>query len=106
MTLRVKRTKKQELTEQLAIEKAVRLGIIACFINLVAQHARVVGGDKTRAIADIQAALSKTVSSLKVNATDATGADAQISEFIQASVQKILESICRDALKQLSKPVH
>ena len=99
-------TKKQELVEQLAIESAVRLGLIACFINLVAQHARVTGGDNpTKALADIHSAMRNTVASLKVNAKDAAGGSPDISDFIQQNVNKMLDRAFQDAQKQLSKQV-
>ena len=102
----MKLTKKQELTQQLALETAVRLGLIACLRELIVQHAKVVGGDQTKAIGDIQFALTNTISSLKVNAKDEAGGSPDISAFIQKNVQKMIDRVCKDALARSSKAVH
>jgi hypothetical protein len=99
-------TKKQQLAEQLALEKAVRLGVISCLINLIVEHARVVGGDQTKALNDIKRALKNTASSLKVNAKDDAGGDVDISDFVQLNVAKLVESAINDAQKRLGKSVH
>jgi hypothetical protein len=100
-------TKKQQLAEQLALENAVRLGLCACMINLVAEHARVTGGnDPIKALANIKAAMNNTASSLKVNAKDDTGRPVDISDFIQRNVSGLLDQVFVDAQKQLSKSVH
>lgn len=99
-------TKEEELTQQLALETAVRLGLCACLINLVAEHAKVKGGDPSKALAAIETALKNTVSTLKVSAKDAGGGAPDISEFIRQNVNKILDQVFRDAKKQLSKSVH
>jgi hypothetical protein len=104
--MKMRLTKKQELTEQLALEKAVRLGLCACFINLVCEHARIVGGNQSTALADIETAMKNTASSLKVNAKDAAGDNVEISDIIQQNVTKMIEQIIRDAKKRLLKPVH
>ena len=54
-------TKEEQLVEQLALEKGVRMGICACLTNLVVEHAKVVGGDQSKALATIRAALDNTV---------------------------------------------
>jgi hypothetical protein len=107
MATRRAMTKKEQLTEQLALETAIRLGLVACFINLVAQHARVIGGDNpSKALGEIQSAMRHTVSSLKVNAKDAGGGSPDISDFVQRNVNKMLDQAFLDAQKQLSRPVH
>jgi hypothetical protein len=103
----IARTKKQQLQEQLALANAVRLGICACMVNLVAEHARVTDkGDPAKAFADIRAAMQNTASSLKVNAKDTAGDTVEISEIVQRNVSKILDEIVSSARKQVSKSVH
>jgi len=99
-------TKEQQLTQQLAIETAVRLGLCGCMINLIVEHARVVGGDQSKAIETIRGALNKTASSIKVSAKDTAGGAPDISEFVQQNVSKLLDQCCKDAQKRIEKSAH
>jgi hypothetical protein len=104
--MKMRLTKKQQLTEQLALEKAIRLGLCACLINLICEHARVVGGDQSKALADIETAMKNTASSLKVNAKDDAGDNVDVSDIIQHNVTKMVEQVFVDAKKRLLKSVH
>jgi hypothetical protein len=99
-------TKESQLVEQLALEKAVRLGLCACVIDLVVEQAKLKGGNRSKALAAIQTSMKKTASSLKVKAKDSKGGSPDISEVIQKNVTKMLDQVFKEAEKALAKPVH
>jgi hypothetical protein len=89
--------------EQLALEKAVRLGLTMCLINLIVEHATVVGGDQTQTLSDIKAALKSTAESLNLEARNPAGGKVEISSQIRENVSRLIDLAINDAQKRMSK---
>ncbi len=51
--------KEAQLVEQLALEKAVRLGLCTCVIDLIVEYAKSKGGNRSKALAAIQTSMKR-----------------------------------------------
>lgn len=101
------RTKKQELQEKLVFEQCIRIGICTCLMDIIQEHAKLIGGDQQKVVADIESGLRKTAASLKIEAKDIKGDIQNISPIIQKGMEQMLDQVFRDVRKKLPpKSVH
>jgi hypothetical protein len=103
----IRRTKEQELTEQLILEQSVRIGLCVVLKNLVEEHAKLLGSDQGQTLAAIETGLQKTASSLNVKARDVRGGSIDISAAVKRQVEKMLNAVFREIRKKHEqKSVH